>query len=443
MKPVLRKPRATARRRAVFALLAAAILAGGYHSFWRYHIKRFQEVRPGVFYRVAQPTEFGLRHLVRQHGVKTVLSVQLFDVRLHQGLFDPGQPSGRKESEYVDELGVRHLQWPMGEEAYWPWLTPWQFEEFFKLLDDPANLPVAVHCMGGRHRTGTLSALFRLEYDRWPIDRALEEMYAFDFGLPVRLQEHNLRTYLPRPHPSAAQWESLRRYWEPRLPGPAAGHYEELVRRLRQLRGEAAIEAALGAYLEGRPFALPLARRLIDSSVDPLAPKAVDLAGKCLRRDSAGGAAWAAAAALTADLGSRSQQQELLDLLADASFQEASMARFDWLVAGVTDRYTPNRIAYLRPLLDNPSHHLSEAARQYRYCDTAVSRLSVITDQNLLWSTSVPGPRTWDHGREAALAWFDAHPSELKPGPLRPATGRTVVRAGESPLEEDLSKLGK
>ena len=59
----------------------------------------------------------------------------------------------------------------MGKEWCWPWFTPWQFDEFFKLLDDPANLPLAVHCMGGRHRTGTFSALYRLEYDGWPIER--------------------------------------------------------------------------------------------------------------------------------------------------------------------------------------------------------------------------------------------------------------------------------
>ena len=64
--------------------------------------------------------------------------------------------------------------------------------------------------MGGRHRTGTISALFRLEYDRWPVERVLAEMYSFKFGEGTPMQEYNLRTYLPRPHPNEAAWQTLR-----------------------------------------------------------------------------------------------------------------------------------------------------------------------------------------------------------------------------------------
>ena len=114
--------------------------------------------------------------------MKTVLSLQLFDPQLSRGLIDPGRPSGSRESDYVATATAAHLvQWPMGQESCWPWMTPWQFEEFFRMFDNPENFPVAVHCMGGRHRTGTISALFRLEYDRWPVERALAEMYSFKF----------------------------------------------------------------------------------------------------------------------------------------------------------------------------------------------------------------------------------------------------------------------
>jgi protein tyrosine/serine phosphatase len=66
----------------------------------------------------------------------------------------------------------------MGAEAFWPWFSPEQFEAFFELMDDPTNFPVAVHCIGGRHRTGTFVALYRLEYQRWNVEDAQREMYA-------------------------------------------------------------------------------------------------------------------------------------------------------------------------------------------------------------------------------------------------------------------------
>ena len=83
---------------------ACLVLAGGYYAFWRYHLKRLQTVADGRFYRVAQSTEFGLDYVVRRLGVRTVVSLQLFDSRLHRGWYDHDRPDGAKESEYVASL---------------------------------------------------------------------------------------------------------------------------------------------------------------------------------------------------------------------------------------------------------------------------------------------------------------------------------------------------
>ena len=433
-------------RRALLGLLVVVAVAAGYHVFWHYHLKRFQVVRAGVFYRVAQPSELGMRYLVWHHGVKTVVSVQLFDFRLHSGLWDAGHPDGLRESEYVAQLGARGVQWPMGDETYWPWLTPWQFEEFFKLLDDPANWPVAVPCQGGRHRTGTLAALFRLEYDRWPVDRVLEEMYAFKFGPPIRLQEHNLRTYLPRPRPTPSEWGALARHWHDVLPGAAPADYDALLRRLRAERSSAEIEnhvdRALVAYLDqAGPFALPLAERLIDEPDESIVPRACAAAAACLERGDLPSADRSAAAALIADFGNHDQQRRLLELLADAQLPHKSPECFDSLAAGVTNRYTPNRVAFLRPLLEQEASHLAAGARQCRYCDTAVARLSTIIDRNLLYLTSAVGVDGWNFARQAARDWFAAQPAEARLSRLQPPTGKNSVRPGDPIPQEDLSKL--
>ncbi len=154
---------------------------------------------------------------------------------MHTGLVDLGEPDGELESRYVPGIGSRHLQWPMGDEAYWPWVTPWMFEEFYRLFDEPANLPVLVHCVGGRHRTGTIVALFQLEYRRQGVEEALREMYSYDFGVQAPVHEHNLRTYLPRPQPDGAQWEALLAglYAENGSDEPLPADYTELVRRLK------------------------------------------------------------------------------------------------------------------------------------------------------------------------------------------------------------------
>jgi tyrosine-protein phosphatase SIW14 len=418
---------------------AAVLLPVGYWAFWHHQLKRFMELREGMFYRVAQPSEFGFRYLIKNVGIKTVVSVQLYDFRLRRGLISFRDPDGCRESECVTRLGARAVQWPMGTEKSWPWLTPWQFEQFFQLLDNPRNWPVAVHCQGGRHRTGTLSALFRLEYDRWDADRALAEMYSFKFGGAIRLQEHNLRTYLPRPHPTEAEWAALRHDYAPLLTKPAAD-YESLVRELRAARGDK-LDLAVARYVVGRrAFSLPLVQRLIDEPGDPLAEQAVQAAADCLKKQRATTAAWSMAAALVADFGSAAQQQELLSLLGDAEYQQASAERFDAVVDGVTNRYTPNRITFLRPLLDNEARHLRAGTTQYRYCDTAVARLSAIVDENFPDAAPGWGIDAWNNGRVAARKWLAAHPAERQLSRLKQPTGHTVVERGDPPSREDLSR---
>ncbi|HWB08842.1 MAG TPA: tyrosine-protein phosphatase [Pirellulales bacterium] len=442
---VVSRASTTFRRRAgvvVVAIFSLLLASAGYWAFWHHHAKRFFEVREGVFYRLAQPSEFGLEYLVKHLGVKTVLSVQLYDFRLHRGIVSFGRPDGCRESEYVKQLGAQPVQWPMGVEKSWPWLTPWQFEEFFKLIDDPANWPIAVHCQGGRHRTGTLSALFRLEYDRWPVDKVLDEMYGFKFGGAIRLQECNLRTYLPRPHPNATEWAALNGYWAPRLGDRKVADYEELVRAVRAARHRGPqVDDALASYLQDRrAFSLPLAQRVIDEAIAPLAPLAAERAAEALEDPEAGRASWSMAAALVADFGTPDQQRRLIELLSDTALQRASPERFDSLVDGATNRYTPNRIPYLRPLLDNEACHLRPGAQQCRYCDTAVARLSAIVDENFPDVMPGWGIDAWNNGRVAARAWLDAHPDDCRLGVLKPPTGHTEVLPGDPPQREDLSK---
>jgi protein tyrosine/serine phosphatase len=60
--------------------------------------------------------------------------------------------------------------------------TEEQTDYFLKLVNDPNNWPVYVHCKGGRHRTGALTAIYRITHDGWTADQAYEEMKKYDFN---------------------------------------------------------------------------------------------------------------------------------------------------------------------------------------------------------------------------------------------------------------------
>jgi protein tyrosine/serine phosphatase len=59
--------------------------------------------------------------------------------------------------------------------------TAGESERFLALVNDQSNWPVFVHCAGGRHRTGVLIAVYRMEMDGWDAKRAYREMKDFKF----------------------------------------------------------------------------------------------------------------------------------------------------------------------------------------------------------------------------------------------------------------------
>jgi tyrosine-protein phosphatase SIW14 len=54
--------------------------------------------------------------------------------------------------------------------------------QFLSLVDDAARQPVYVHCVGGRHRTGVMTAVYRMTGEGWSADKAFAEMKQYKFG---------------------------------------------------------------------------------------------------------------------------------------------------------------------------------------------------------------------------------------------------------------------
>jgi protein tyrosine/serine phosphatase len=74
---------------------------------------------------------------------------------------------------------MRYVQIPMT--THQP-PTSAQLSEFMKIVADPANQPVYVHCVGGRHRTGVMTAIYRMTHDGWDSARAFAEMKQYKYG---------------------------------------------------------------------------------------------------------------------------------------------------------------------------------------------------------------------------------------------------------------------
>lgn len=79
------------------------------------------------------------------------------------------------------QAGLQFFQLPMSSTSA---PSAAQVEQFLSIVNDEAYQPVYVHCKGGRHRTGTLTAVYRMANEGWTPERAYEEMlkYDFDYG---------------------------------------------------------------------------------------------------------------------------------------------------------------------------------------------------------------------------------------------------------------------
>src|SRR6266498_4717511 len=128
------------------------------------------------FYRGAQPEESDYKDL-KALGVKTVID-----------LTDSPKSYERRD---VEALGMRYVSIPMSDSSY---PKDEQINAFLKLVNDPSTGTFFVHCAGGRHRTGVVGAVYRINVNHWNLDQAYTEMKDYDFY--TRFGHGDLKTFV-------------------------------------------------------------------------------------------------------------------------------------------------------------------------------------------------------------------------------------------------------
>jgi protein tyrosine/serine phosphatase len=127
-------------------------------------IDNFGQVN-AAYYRGAQPKGRDYRDLAAL-GVRTVIDLTS----------DDGQ---RDEPALAAAEGMKYVRIPMT--MHTP-PTPDQVAQFLSIVNDAGSQPVFVHCVGGRHRTGVMTAVYRMVHNAWTPERAFAEMRQFKFG---------------------------------------------------------------------------------------------------------------------------------------------------------------------------------------------------------------------------------------------------------------------
>lgn len=126
-----------------------------------------------ALYRGEQPTAEGFRQL-KNMGIKTVVNLRSF----------------HSDGDELKGTGLQYLH---------IYCKAWHPEDedvvkFLKVMQDPANHPVFVHCQHGADRTGTMVAVYRVVEQGWSMEDAVAEMHNFGFH-PIW---KDIQTYLAK-----------------------------------------------------------------------------------------------------------------------------------------------------------------------------------------------------------------------------------------------------
>lgn len=181
-----------------FALLIVTLIVGGPLAYARsrhHHARNLHTVREGVLYRSGQLSKSGLKRLMRDYRIKTVVTLRCAQKNAEQ-------PPDHAEEEYCKQMELNYFRLPqLG------WHAPdgsvpneVSVEKFREIMSNPANYPVLVHCLAGKHRTGAMCAIYRMEFEHWSNEQAINELSLYGYD---NVEEHlDLLGYLERYQPT-------------------------------------------------------------------------------------------------------------------------------------------------------------------------------------------------------------------------------------------------
>jgi len=160
---VIRQRRSAAPHRGAHLLVLAALSVATIAYAGRGKVEgvtNFGRVTDNIF-RGGEATSQGLENL-HDMGVRTVI--------------DLAGKSGERST--CQRLGIKYYAFPMHADER---PDDAKVDEILRIMRN-ADQPVYVHCAAGKHRAGTITALYRLRVQGWTPEQAWKEQQSYGFG---------------------------------------------------------------------------------------------------------------------------------------------------------------------------------------------------------------------------------------------------------------------
>ena len=167
-------------------VVAVLTLGGfGYRYGVRDHVlaRNFDVVETGKLYRSGRLTSATTEQVVRGNGIKTIVDL---------GAFCRDTPDRRVADQTAAALGVKRFQFALQGDGTG---DPQMYVDALKIIADPANQPVLVHCAAGSERTSVCVMLYRKAFEGKGYDETYAEAIAHK---PRPHRNPELRKYIDR-----------------------------------------------------------------------------------------------------------------------------------------------------------------------------------------------------------------------------------------------------
>ena len=176
----------------LFTIVIIGAVIGG-KQYYDYKVNHnFKVISEGKVYKSGVIPPDKIAYFVKEHNIKSII-----DLRFPGTGDDVNNPEIPKElvAEKAAAAKIEGLNYfNIGSDQV---PKPHNLEAFFKVMDNPANYPVLIHCFHGVGRAEMYSAIYRIEYENWDRDEArtetrlLTKFSSFDLGKPKGDFLHN------------------------------------------------------------------------------------------------------------------------------------------------------------------------------------------------------------------------------------------------------------
>lgn len=139
------------------------------------HVSNLHQVTP-VLFRSAKLDSADVAQL-QALGVKTVISLRSF----------------HSDTQVLDGSGIRAVRIPINT---WAIRDKHVIETMRSIRAAEQQGPVLLHCLHGADRTGMMAAMYRMLYQGWPREKAIDELKNGGYGYHAVWK--NIESYLQR-----------------------------------------------------------------------------------------------------------------------------------------------------------------------------------------------------------------------------------------------------